>query len=132
MEKQNYIIGIDDLVPNLIIELKLRNIKDYVTYDEIELYANNIRKQLLKENINLITDMNRNKTSRFFQIYKNYFEEIEQEAKIKLKNNISTEQLINEFRGYLPFNLLLAMINDDVIKNSIIYSDKEKIKINIK
>ena len=132
MEKERYIVEIEDLVSNLIIEFKVRNIKNYVTYDEIDKYAANIIKQLRLENIDLIIDMNRYKTNRFFQVYSDFFEESKDETKIILKENVSEEDLINEFRGYLPFNLLLTMIDDNVVTESIIYIDKENNKTRTK
>lgn len=132
MEKEKYIVGIEDLASNLLIEYKSRRIKDYITYEEISKYADNIRKQLNEENIDLIVSMNRNKTDRFFELYSNFFKEIKEESKIVLEDDISEVDLIYEFRGYLPFKLLLTMIDENVVRNSIMYNDKDNNKVNIK
>ena len=129
MAKERYTIEIEDLVSNLLIEYKTRNIKDYVTYKEIALYANNIGKSLAEENIDLVVSMNREKTNRFLQLYSNYFVEVKEESKIQLREGITAADLIDEFRGYLPFNLLLSMIDDNVVIKTIeTYKDEENNK----
>lgn len=129
MAKERYTIEIEDLVSNLLIEYKIRNIKDYVTYKEIALYANNIGKSLAEEDIDLVVSMNREKTDRFLQLYSNYFVEVKEESKIQLREGITATDLIDEFRGYLPFNLLLSMIDDNVVTKTIeTYKDEENNK----
>ena len=131
MAKEKYIVKTEDLVSNLIIESKLRYKKNYITYEELDKYINNLKKQTINKNIDLIFDVNRDKTYLFLQLYSNFFVESDNRSKIILKNDVSEIDLINKFRGYLPFNLLLVMINDDIIKNSIIYEEtieKNKIK----
>ena len=129
MAKERYTIEIEDLVSNLLIEYKNRNIKDYVTYKEIALYANNIGKSLAEENIDLVVSMNKEKTDRFLQLYSNYFVEVKEESKIQLREGITATDLIDEFRGYLPFNLLLSMIDDNVVTKMIeTYKDEENNK----
>lgn len=129
MAKERYTIEIEDLVSNLLIEYKARNIKDYVTYKEIALYANNIGKSLAEEDIDLVVSMNREKTDRFLQLYSNYFVEVKEESKIQLREGITATDLIDEFRGYLPFNLLLSMIDDNVVTKTIeTYKDEENNK----
>ena len=129
MAKERYTIEIEDLVSNLLIEYKTRNIKDYVTYKEIALYANNIGKSLAEEDIDLVVNMNKEKTDRFLQLYNNYFVEVKEESKIQLREGITATDLIDEFRGYLPFNLLLSMIDDNVVTKTIeTYKDEENNK----
>lgn len=105
-----YKIELEDLAANAFIKL-MKNGKDtsFISYNDIERYGKNVIKVLESDNEVGILNLSRDKTSRVFELYSEYFEETKENGirGLKLKCN-SYESLVNKFIGYLPLKLLLA------------------------
>ena len=104
-----FYIGIEDLAANAMIEMLKKGGQRFLTYNEIEMYGAEVV-QILKEAVLILS---RENTDALFRNYSEFFEESEQNGKrgIKLKENKEVEDLIQQFRGYLALDVLLAFMN---------------------
>lgn len=108
-----FYIGIEDLVANAMIEMLKRREQRLLTYNEIEMYGAKVV-QILRENgEKTVLVLSRENTDALFRNYSEFFEESEQNGKrgIRLKENKKVEDLIQQFRGYLALDVLLAFMN---------------------
>ncbi|MDE7211426.1 MAG: hypothetical protein K2O03_08280 [Lachnospiraceae bacterium] len=108
-----FYIGIEDLAANAMIEMLKKGGQRFLTYSEIEMYGAEVV-QILKENgEKAVLILSRENTDALFRSYSEFFEESEQNGKrgIKLKENKEVEDLIQQFRGYLALDVLLAFMN---------------------
>ncbi len=108
-----FYIGIEDLAANAMIELLKKGGRRFLTYSEIEMYGAEVV-QILKENgEKAILILSRENTDALFRNYSEFFEESEQngERGIKLRDGKKVEELIQQFRGYLALDVLLAFMN---------------------
>ena len=108
-----YYIGIEDLVANALIEKINNSDVRFISYQEIESYGAKIVEVLGEKNEKAILIFSRESTSMLLRDYSDFFEETEvnQAMGIQLKDNKKTEDLIYEFRGYLPLDVLLAFLD---------------------
>lgn len=96
-----------------MIEILKRGGQRFLTYGEIETYGAEVV-QILKENgEKAVLILSRERTDAFFRNYSEYFEEREQNGKkgILLKEDKEVRDLIQQFRGYLALDVLLAFMN---------------------
>lgn len=109
-----FYIGIEDLAANALIEILNKSDKDFVTYKELENYGNQVVSILNSQNEKAVLILSRDSTSDMFRNYSNIFEEtvFNDELGIKLKEGITVDILIDEFRGYLAWDVLLAFVNE--------------------
>ena len=108
-----FYIGIEDLAANAMIELLKKGEKRFLTYNEIEMYGAEVV-QILKENgEKAVLILSRENTDTLFTNYSEFFEEKEQNGKngIKLKAEKKVDDLIQQFRGYLALDVLLAFMD---------------------
>lgn len=108
-----FYIGIEDLAANAMIEMLKKGERRFLTYNEIEMYGAEVV-QILKENgENAVLILSRENTNALFRNYSEFFEERERNGKrgIGLKDDKGVEDLIQQFRGYLALDLLLAFMN---------------------
>lgn len=107
-----YKIEIEDLVANSLIELMQKKNKRFVTSEEVIKFGEKIVDILNKEEKKAILDLSRNKTYNFLYDNRNIFEQIDIDGKTgyRVKDNITVEDLIDRFRGYLALDVLLAII----------------------
>lgn len=108
-----FYIGIEDLAANAMIEMLKKGGQRFLTYNEIEMYGAEVV-QILKENgEKAVLILSRENTDALFRNYSEFFEEKEQNGKrgIKLKDDKEVEDLIQQFRGYLALDVLLAFMN---------------------
>ena len=108
-----FYIGIEDLAANAMIEMLKKGGQRFLTYNEIEMYGAEVV-QILRENKEkAVLILSRENTDALFRSYSEFFEESEQYGKkgIKLKENKEVEDLIQQFRGYLALDVLLAFMN---------------------
>lgn len=113
-----FYIGIEDLAANAMIEMLKKGGQRFLTYDEIETYGAEVI-QILKENgEKAVLILSRENTDAFFRNYSEFFEEKEQggEKGIKLKDGKEIDDLIQQFRGYLALDVLLAFMNQRSIQ----------------
>ncbi len=108
-----FYIGIEDLAANAMIEMLKKGGQRFLTYDEIEMYGAEVI-QILKENgEKAVLILSRENTDALFRNYSEFFEEGDQNGKkgIKLKAEKEVDDLIQQFRGYLALDVLLAFMN---------------------
>ena len=108
-----FYIGIEDLAANAMIEMLKKGGQRFLTYDEIEMYGAEVI-QILKENgEKAVLILSRENTDALFRNYSEFFEAGEQNGKkvIKLKAEKEVDDLIQQFRGYLALDVLLAFMN---------------------
>lgn len=108
-----FYIGIEDLAANAMIEMLKKDGRRFLTYNEIEMYGAEVV-QILRENgEKAVLILSRENTDALFRNYSEFFEEMEQNGKrgIKLTDDKEVEDLIQQFRGYLALDVLLAFMN---------------------
>lgn len=128
MEDKIFYLKLDDLFYNLITSLKEAGINvDRLSYHDCEVYADIIQKHGSLQNYKIYALLNRDRTWRFYSDNYEYVEEVSWNnvKGIKLKKNLSTNELIEICRGYLPLQLLLLIIDFKVIKDTIDYYKEE-------
>ena len=113
-----FYIGLEDLAANAMIEMLKKGERRFLTYNEIEMYGAEVV-QILKENgEKAVLILSRENTDALFRNYSEFFEEGEQNGKrgIKLKVDKEVEDLIQQFRGYLALDVLLAFMNQRCVQ----------------
>lgn len=108
-------IGIEDLAANAFIALLQEDEKcNFITYDELELYGEQAVKVLAEKGEKAALLLSRNRTDAMFCDNSDFFEEERQG--IRLKANKNRKALIDHFRGYLPIDVLLALMDEQSVK----------------
>lgn len=116
--KNSFYIGIEDLAANAMIEMLKKGGRRFLTYREIEMYGAKAV-QILKENgEKAVLMLSRENTDALYRSYPEFFEEDEQNGKrgTKLKKNKEAEDLIQQFRGYLALDALLAFMDQRAVQ----------------
>lgn len=108
-----FYIGIEDLAANALIEVLQKGDRRFLTYNEIENYGAQVVKILKENGEKAVLILSRDNTDALFRNYSEFFEEGEQDGKmgILLKADKKVEDLIQQFRGYLALDVLLAFMN---------------------
>lgn len=110
-----FYIGIEDLAANAFIALLQKDEKcNFVTYDELERYGKQTVKVLAEKGEKATLLLSRNHTGAMFRGCSDFFEEEKQG--IKLKANRDRKALIDHFRGCLPIDVLLALVDERSVK----------------
>lgn len=111
-------IGIEDLAANALIEIMSKNSNArFVSYSELEKYGAEVIKFLNSKGEKAILILSRENTNDLFRNYSDIFEEDLNNgiSGIKLRSKITVEDLINKFRGYLAWDVLLAFIDKQTV-----------------
>ncbi len=109
-----FYIGIEDLAANALIEILRRDeTKRFVTYEELENYGTAVVKLLSERGEEAVLILSRDNTNIALRNYSGYFYEKTCMGKegIALRENISVEDLIKKFRGWISFDVLRAFVN---------------------
>ena len=108
-----FYIGIEDLAANALIEILSKTEKRYVTYAELEGYGAEVVSILTSQGEKAILVLSRESTNNMLRNYSDIFEEENTESglAIALKENVTVDDLIDKFRGYLAWDVLLAFVN---------------------
>lgn len=111
-----FYIGIEDLAANAIIEIiEERGVSPdiFVTYKKLEEYGAEVVNVLSEKGEKAVLILSRDCTNALFRNYSDIFEEKEstEGIGIALKEGVSLENLINTFRGYLAWDVLLAFVD---------------------
>lgn len=108
-------IGIEDLAANALIEILTKTEKDFVSYKKLEAYGHEVVRILNAKNEKAVLILSRDSTCDMFRSYSHIFKELSEknELGVKLKDGISVDNLINTFRCYLSWDVLLAFVNKD-------------------
>lgn len=106
-------IGIEDLAANALIELLKKKDERFVSYEDLEEYGAEVVRLLNDKGEKAVLVLSRENTNNMFRDYSNMFEEKYKDSKlgIALKENIEVDDLIDKFRGYLAWEVLLAFVN---------------------
>lgn len=116
-----YYIDIKDLAANAIIEIMEKNGEQegiFVTYKKLEEYGAEVVNVLYEKGEKAVLILSRNNTNALFRNYSDIFEEkIKEEGiGIALKPGISLNDMIDKFRGYLAWDVLIAFIDKKSIE----------------
>lgn len=108
-----FYIGIEDLAANALIEAMRKKNKRFLTYNEIESYGSEVVQILQENGEKAILILSRDNTDALFRNYDEFFEESEADGKkgILLRAEKDIEDLIQQFRGYLALDVLLAFMS---------------------
>lgn len=131
MNKKTYYLSLETIVPNAFIELLKRNIQTTnIPLIIIEKYANEVAKELKRNNNNIKYGLSRNNTNSFSINYSKYFtiNDLNKPTTISLNKEITKEKLIDHFTGYLPLELLLAFQNETVVTLGLLNNLNQEIK----
>ena len=109
-----YYIGIEDLAANALIEILTKTKKTFVTYRELERYGSEVVRILNSKQEKAILILSRESTNNMFRDYSHIFEEqvFGDELGVQLKEGKTSDDLIELFRGYLAWDVLLAFVNE--------------------
>lgn len=118
VHKMCFYIGIEDLAANALIEALEKGHTPFLTYSEIENYGAEVIHILNKQKEKAVLILSRDNTNAFFRNYSEYFEErIENGVSgIALQEGKDAEDLIEQFRGYLALDVLMAFVNEKSIQ----------------
>lgn len=113
-----FYIGIEDLAANALIESMRRAEKTFLTYKEIENYGSRVVELLNEKGEKAVLILSRESTNALFRNYSDFFQEknFNGEMGIELKKDVTLENLINQFRGYLALDVLLAFVNENSVR----------------
>ena len=108
-----FYIGIEDLAANALIEILTKTAKTFVTYKELERYGAEVVSILSAQGEKAVLILSRESTNDMFRNYSDIFEEqlINEDLGISLKEGKTVDDLIDRFRGYLAWDVLLAFVN---------------------
>lgn len=110
-----FYIGIEDLAANAFIALLQKDKKcNFVTYDELERYGEQAVKVLAEKGEKATLLLSINYTDAMFRDCSDFFEEEKQGIRLKADKN--RKALIDRFRGYLPIDVLLALVDERSVK----------------
>lgn len=106
-------IGIEDLAANALIEILNKTEKKFVTYAELECYGAEVVNILNEQGEKAVLILSRESTNDMFRNYSDIFEEqmLDTGLGIALKDGKTADDLIEKFRGYLAWDVLLAFVN---------------------
>ena len=118
-----FYIGIEDLVANALIEVMKKNDKRFLSYNEIEEYGAEVIRCLKDTGEKAVLILSKSSTEAFFRNYSEFFIEKNNNGTlgIALNEGKKIEDLIQQFRGYLAIDVLLAFINKKSISKLGIY-----------
>lgn len=105
-----YHIGMDDVIANAFIESIKQNGNRFLTYKQIDDYGNKVA-DLIRKDSDVFVD--KSNTDSVLTDYADFFSEqtIDGTLGIELKQEKSRSDLINQFRGYLPLDVLRAFVS---------------------
>ncbi len=111
-------IGIEDLVANAFIELIENSDKKDVLFSQLNQYGATVVKILLQEGQKAVLVLSKERTNSFLHDYSEYFELFTSEngEGLRLKNNVTVDDLWDKFRGYLSFDVMMAFMNKQSLK----------------
>lgn len=115
----NYFIGLETLVPNAFIELYPEKT---ISFKTIERYGEKVIKKLGDMGHRPLLVLNRDLTDKFLSQYKMYFDSIQvnNDYYFILKDGITKDELIRNARMFLSADILLAVMDNDVVNESLI------------
>ena len=113
-----FYIGIEDLAANALIEILSKSERTFVTYKELEQYGQKVVQVLDQQGDKAVLILSRESTIAMFRNYSDIFDETQDanELGITLRSGVTKDKLIEKFRGYPAWDVLLAFVNEESIK----------------
>lgn len=112
-----YRITLEDLAANAMIWLLKDGVSSpTITYKQLDAYGAATITYLTMLGGSAYLDLSRDKTRNMLEQYAFYFKETEDETGLTLRDGISRKDLLCEFCGTLPVEILLAFMDQDVIR----------------
>ena len=113
----DYRIDLEDLVANAFITLMRSNKlseQRFISYYDIDRFGSSIIKALEEQGLHGRLYLGREQTENFLYYHEKYFHEIQKGdwTGIQLKSDITEQDLLEKYVGYLPLKLLLAIRSD--------------------
>ena len=117
-EDMCFYIRIEDLTANAMIETMKKSDKRFLTYKEIEAYGAKVVQYLNAKGEKAVLVLSRDNTNAFLRNYSEYFVEknVDGIMGIELKKDKGIDDLIEQFRGYLALDVLLAFVDKKTIQ----------------
>lgn len=111
-------IGIKDLVANAMIELLEHKNKNEISLKAITNYGESVIEILEERQTDAVLNISREQTIEFFYNNSQIFEQFcnGNDEIVRVKDNISSDMLWNEFRSYLSTEAILAFKDDRSIR----------------
>lgn len=118
--KMCFYIGIEDLAANALIEILEMEDENpsqkCVTYAELEKYGTEVVRYLKVNGEKAVLIFSKESTDVMLHNYSDFFEEREKGTAIGLREGKHVPDLIERFRAYLAFDLMMAFMADDPVK----------------
>lgn len=114
----SFYIGIEDLAANALIECLLKsNDMRFITYRQLEEYGAEVVRFLNRKGDQAVLILSRERTNDMYRNYSDFFEEeyTDNGLGIRLKDGKNCDDLIDKFRGYLAWDVLLAFVNEQTV-----------------
>lgn len=103
-----------DLVANAFIAALKDRGQRFLSFQQIEAYGERVINVLKDSNDTAVLNLSRDKTGEMFEFFSRFFRAETREgcSGVRLVDGVTSGDLIREFRGYLPLNLLLAFADE--------------------
>ena len=127
--KDAYTLDLETIVGNLFYTLK-RNGYDTkkLSYSFIEQYADIIKNSLEEKGKQLFLNLSRDLKRQFLQDRRNIYGECDNKY-IVLVKDLTVEELVHRYVGWLPFVIYSTVTNEEVIEKTIeLYNLEERDK----
>ena len=115
-----YNVRLVDLVANALIAVKQKGMDvAFFSFSTLEKYGACVVDYLKKIGQEAVLVLSRDKTEDFFDEFADIFKAHEENGEhgvILCNNNVTSSELIQRFRGYLPLDMLLAFVSTESIK----------------
>ncbi|MDR1992879.1 MAG: hypothetical protein LBQ98_05200 [Nitrososphaerota archaeon] len=98
------------MAANALIEILTKSGNRFVTYEDLEKYGEAVVNILQEKDEKVVLILSRESTRVMFRNYSNIFEDANNG--ISLKEGVEISDLITQFRGYLAWDVLLALIDN--------------------
>lgn len=120
-----YYIGIEDLAANAMIEILEKKQADgindqmqpVVTFRDLEEYGSEVVRYINQEtNEKALLILSGAATDNMFRNYSDFFEEVDDESAIKLREGKTVVDLKETFRSYQAYDLIMAYMAEATVK----------------
>ncbi len=115
-----YNVRLVDLVANALIAVRQKGMDVvFFSFSRLEKYGACVVDYLRKKGQEAVLVLSRDKTEDFFDEFADIFKAHEEngERGVALcKSNVTLDELIRRFRGYLPLDLLLAFVSAESVQ----------------
>ncbi len=115
--KNNYMctfIKMEYLVANALVELYERKSIDRISLNEIKEYGIKVEEELINNKIHAILLYSSDYTKEFLEDCSDWFEK--DDEYIKIREGKTIQEVREHFLSYISVDILLAMLNENVLK----------------